>query len=42
MSADTPTNEDLLKAARNGDEDALAALVERHRDRFLREFFGGT
>jgi hypothetical protein len=28
MSADTPTNEDLLKAARNGDEDALAALHE--------------
>jgi hypothetical protein len=26
MSADTPTNEDLLKAARNGDEGALAAL----------------
>jgi RNA polymerase sigma-70 factor, ECF subfamily len=36
MSADTPTNEDLLEAAHNGDEDALAALVERHRDRLER------
>jgi RNA polymerase sigma-70 factor (ECF subfamily) len=30
ISADTPTDEDLLEAARTGDE---AALVERHRDR---------
>jgi RNA polymerase sigma-70 factor (ECF subfamily) len=36
MSADTPTNEDLLEAARDGDEGALAALVERHRDRLER------
>jgi hypothetical protein len=37
MSADTPSNEDLLvEAARNGDEGALAALVERHRDRLER------
>jgi RNA polymerase sigma-70 factor (ECF subfamily) len=36
MSADTRTNEDLLEAARNGDEGALAALVERHRDRLER------
>src|SRR5215471_4293247 len=36
MSADTPTNQDLLDAARNGDEGALAALVERHRDRLER------
>ena len=36
MSADTPTNEELLDAARNGDEDALAVLVERHRDRLER------
>ena len=36
MSADTPTNEELLDAARNGDEGALAALVERHRDRLER------
>src|SRR5215471_3728614 len=33
MSADTPTNEELLEAARQGDEGALAALVERHRER---------
>src|SRR6266699_3312260 len=32
MNADTPTNDELLEAARNGDEAALAALVERHRD----------
>jgi RNA polymerase sigma-70 factor (ECF subfamily) len=31
MSADTRTNEELLDAARHGDEGALAALVERHR-----------
>src|SRR5215472_3806813 len=36
MSADPPTNEALLDAARNGDEDALAVLVERHRDRLER------
>ena len=36
MSTDTPTNEDLLDAARNGDQGALAALVERHRDRLER------
>jgi RNA polymerase sigma-70 factor (ECF subfamily) len=36
MSADTRTNEELLEAARNGDEGALAALVERHRDRLER------
>ena len=36
MSADTPTNEELLDAARNGDESALAVLVERHRDRLER------
>jgi RNA polymerase sigma-70 factor (ECF subfamily) len=36
MSADARTNEELLDAARNGDEDALAVLVERHRDRLER------
>jgi RNA polymerase sigma-70 factor (ECF subfamily) len=36
MNADTRTNEQLLDAARNGDEDALAVLVERHRDRLER------
>jgi RNA polymerase sigma-70 factor (ECF subfamily) len=36
MSADTPTDEDLLDAACHGDEGALAALVERHRDRLER------
>jgi RNA polymerase sigma-70 factor (ECF subfamily) len=36
MSADTRTNEELLDAARNGDEGALAILVERHRDRLER------
>src|SRR5436309_11623324 len=36
MSADTRTNEELLDAARNGDEGALALLVERHRDRLER------
>jgi RNA polymerase sigma-70 factor (ECF subfamily) len=36
MSADTRTNEELLDAARHGDEGALAALVERHRDRLER------
>src|SRR6516164_2856252 len=36
MSADTRTNEELLAAARTGDEGALAVLVERHRDRLER------
>src|SRR5499427_5912735 len=36
MSADTRTDEELLGAAREGDEAALAALVERHRDRLER------
>src|SRR6516164_11577470 len=36
MSAATPTSEELLEAARDGDEAALAALVERHRDRLER------
>jgi RNA polymerase sigma-70 factor (ECF subfamily) len=36
MSADTRTNEELLDAVRNGDEGALAVLVERHRDRLER------
>src|SRR6266480_7190156 len=36
MSADTQTDEELLDAARNGDEGALAILVERHRDRLER------
>jgi RNA polymerase sigma-70 factor (ECF subfamily) len=36
MSADTRTNEELLDVALNGDESALAALVERHRDRLER------
>ena len=36
MSADSQTNEELLDAARNGDEGALAVLVERHRDRLER------
>jgi RNA polymerase sigma-70 factor (ECF subfamily) len=36
MSADVRNNEELLDAARNGDEGALAALVERHRDRLER------
>src|SRR6266480_2606610 len=36
MSADTQTDEELLDAARNGDEAALAGLVERHRDRLER------
>ena len=30
-SADTRSDEDLLDAARHGDEAALAVLVERHR-----------
>ena len=36
MNTDTRTNEELLDAARNGDEGALAVLVERHRDRLER------
>jgi RNA polymerase sigma-70 factor (ECF subfamily) len=36
MSADTRTNEELLDAARNGDEATLAVLVERHRERLER------
>jgi RNA polymerase sigma-70 factor (ECF subfamily) len=36
MSADTRTDEALLDAARNGDDGALAVLVERHRDRLER------
>jgi RNA polymerase sigma-70 factor (ECF subfamily) len=36
MSADTRSNDDLLEAARNGDEAALAVLVERHRERLER------
>jgi RNA polymerase sigma-70 factor (ECF subfamily) len=36
MSADSRTDEDLLQAAHSGDETALAALVERHRDRLER------
>ena len=33
LSADARTSKELLTAARNGDEGALAVLVERHRDR---------
>jgi RNA polymerase sigma-70 factor (ECF subfamily) len=36
MSADPRTNEELLDAARHGDEDALAVLVQRYRDRLER------
>jgi RNA polymerase sigma-70 factor (ECF subfamily) len=36
MSANTRNNEELLDAARNGDQTALALLVERHRDRLER------
>src|SRR5213083_2668122 len=35
-STDTRTNEELLEAARHGDEGALAVLVERHRGRLER------
>ena len=33
MNADNRTNEELLDAARGGDESALAVLFERHRNR---------
>jgi RNA polymerase sigma-70 factor (ECF subfamily) len=36
MSDDPRTDEELLDTARNGDEDALAVLIERHRDRLER------
>src|SRR5215813_10917071 len=36
MNADTRTNEELLDAACQGDDCALAVLVERHRDRLER------
>jgi RNA polymerase sigma-70 factor (ECF subfamily) len=36
MSADTRADDELLEAARSGDEAALAALVQRHRDRLER------
>ncbi|HEV3078244.1 MAG TPA: sigma-70 family RNA polymerase sigma factor [Gemmataceae bacterium] len=36
MSADSRTDEDLLDASRRGDENALAVLVERHRERLER------
>jgi RNA polymerase sigma-70 factor (ECF subfamily) len=36
MSADPRPDEELLELARNGDERALALLVERHRDRLER------
>jgi RNA polymerase sigma-70 factor (ECF subfamily) len=36
MSTDARTDEELLEAARNGDEVALAVVVERHRDRLER------
>jgi RNA polymerase sigma-70 factor, ECF subfamily len=36
MNADPRTNGELLDAACNGDESALAALVERHRDQLER------
>src|SRR5438876_3305765 len=36
MSVDTRTDEELLDAARNGDDCALALLFERHRDRLER------
>src|SRR5215467_14635652 len=35
-NADTRTNDELLDAARQGDDGALAVLVERHRDRLER------
>jgi RNA polymerase sigma-70 factor (ECF subfamily) len=36
MRADARTDEELLVAARNGDEGALAIVFERHRDRLER------
>src|SRR6516225_12431480 len=36
MSTDTRCDEELLDAARNDDQGALAVLVERHRDRLER------
>ena len=36
MSTDARTNEELLDAAKGGDEGAIAILVERHRDRLER------
>src|SRR4249919_2578577 len=36
MSADSRTDQELLDAARHGDEGALAVLIERHRDRLER------
>jgi RNA polymerase sigma-70 factor (ECF subfamily) len=36
MSADSRSNDELLDAARDGDEGALAVLVERHRERLER------
>jgi RNA polymerase sigma-70 factor (ECF subfamily) len=36
MSQDSRTNDELLEAARKGDEAALALLVDRHRDRLER------
>jgi RNA polymerase sigma-70 factor (ECF subfamily) len=36
MNADSRTIEQLLDAARTGDEGALATLIERHRDRLER------
>src|SRR5262249_10825706 len=36
MNADTRTLDELLDAARNGDESALAVLFERHRHRLER------
>ncbi len=36
MAANTKTDEELLEAARLGDEAALATLIERHRERLER------
>jgi RNA polymerase sigma-70 factor (ECF subfamily) len=36
MNADKPSNDELLQAARTGDQNALAVLVERHRERLER------
>src|SRR3954462_14175589 len=36
LSADSRSDEDLLDAARDGGEGALAVLVERHRERLER------